>query len=125
MVKKSRDYGEVYFSQQELACRCEYEDCDAKPFSLLLLEIMNSLRRDYGKPIYVTSARRCKKHNQDVGGSPKSQHLQGKAIDIIMPEEDMYEFIVNCNAYGIRAIGIGPGWMHLDIRNGTPTSWVY
>lgn len=36
-----------------------------------------------GVPLAITSGYRCPDHNKAVGGSPQSQHLLGKAADIV------------------------------------------
>lgn len=40
------------------------------------------LRKWYGKPIKVNSFYRSHALNKAIGGSPTSQHVQGKAIDV-------------------------------------------
>lgn len=45
--------------------------------------IMNDIRDQFGKPIRITSTWRSEKHNIEVGGSKKSQHLTFDAIDFI------------------------------------------
>ncbi len=37
----------------------------------------------------VSSARRTPRRNKQVGGSPTSFHLRGRAIDIVGPEHDL------------------------------------
>ena len=49
---------------------------------LLVDNILDPLREVYGKPIIVTSGFRCKRLNNIVGGSKKSQHCNGEAADI-------------------------------------------
>lgn len=36
-------------------------------------------------PLVVTSAYRTPPHNRRIGGSPKSQHLEGRALDLTLP----------------------------------------
>lgn len=44
--------------------------------------VLEPLRKAYGKPIKVTSGFRCKKLNKAVGGASTSQHTYGQAADI-------------------------------------------
>lgn len=44
-----------------------------------MLEI---IRKRYGRPIRISSGYRCPELNKLVGGSVKSHHLQGLAVDI-------------------------------------------
>lgn len=50
---------------------------------LLVENILDPLRFAYGKPITVTSGYRSKALNKLVGGVSTSQHLEGKAADIV------------------------------------------
>lgn len=47
-----------------------------------LVEFMDTIRSEFGKPIRVNCAFRSKAVNDRVGGSSTSQHLQGLACDI-------------------------------------------
>jgi hypothetical protein len=51
---------------------------------LLAKEIFQPMRDYFGKPIYVSSGYRCEALNEAIGGSKKSQHCKGEAIDIDM-----------------------------------------
>ena len=48
----------------------------------LVQYILDPLREEFGKAIYVTSGYRCLKLNKAVGGSITSQHCKGLAADI-------------------------------------------
>ncbi|MCR5064927.1 MAG: peptidase M15 [Bacteroidales bacterium] len=73
-----------HFSTQELVCK----HCGQLPPSVkenieaLVDNVLDPLREQYGKPVYVTSGYRCLRHNTAVGGVPNSQHTKGEACDI-------------------------------------------
>ena len=48
----------------------------------LVDNVLDPLRKMWGKPIIVTSGFRCAKLNRAVGGVAKSQHTKGQAADI-------------------------------------------
>ncbi len=48
----------------------------------LVDHVLDPLRRQFGKPIYVNSGYRCPQLNKLVGGSVRSQHMRGEAADI-------------------------------------------
>lgn len=48
----------------------------------LVENILDPLRKAYGKPIRVNSGYRCGELNRLIGGVPTSQHLLGQAADI-------------------------------------------
>lgn len=47
----------------------------------LCRNVLEPLRRHYGKPIYPTSGYRCRAVNRLLGSSDKSQHCRGEAVD--------------------------------------------
>ena len=72
------------FRINEFVCRC---GCEMPPearqnIEALVANVLDPLREAYGKPIYVNSGYRCEKHNEVVGGVPRSQHMVGQAADI-------------------------------------------
>lgn len=80
-----------YFTIAEL-CRSEKADqyginnkCNkqqAEQLKQLIENVLDPLRKLYGKPIKVNSGFRCAELNKLVGGKPTSQHLRGEAADI-------------------------------------------
>ena len=114
-----------YFLPRELNCRCKRKSCDAKQMDSKFLLILDSIREEYGDSIIVNSGVRCIYHNKRIGGSPKSQHLLGKAVDVNMHPKDLDRFLNICRDNGIKGVGIGNGWLHIDIRDGEEITWVY
>ncbi len=51
----------------------------------LCLNVLEPLRTLIGKPIQITSGYRSPKVNAAIGGSKHSQHIVGKAADIVCP----------------------------------------
>ena len=61
--------------------RCKMEH--VPNIKALVANVLDPLRKAYGKPIRITSGFRCPKLNKAVGGSPTSQHMKGMAADIV------------------------------------------
>lgn len=61
-----------YFSTAELQCKC---GCARAVFHPGFLAELDGLREEFGLPMKPTSACRCKKHNTNVGGNPRSLHI--------------------------------------------------
>lgn len=57
----------------------------------LVDNILDPLRKAYGKPIIVTSGFRCARLNRAVGGATTSQHTTGQAADIRCVADDAQE----------------------------------
>ena len=79
------------FRIQEFVCRCGCQmPAEARQnIEALVAEVLDPVRDEYGKPIYVNSGYRCEKHNAAVGGVPRSQHLVGQAADISVKSEKL------------------------------------
>ena len=113
------------FSSDEFACKC----CGGQNINENLVFQLQKIRGIVKKPIIITSGYRCPAHNKKIGGSPKSQHLLGKAADIYvngMSVRDLYEVVSIFYKNGITGIGVYPeqGFIHVDIRE-KPGIWVY
>ena len=79
------------FRIQEFVCRCGCQmPAEARQnIEALVAEVLDPVRDEYGKPIYVNSGYRCEKHNKAVGGVPRSQHIVGEAADISVKSEKL------------------------------------
>jgi uncharacterized protein YcbK (DUF882 family) len=65
-----------------------------------------------GKPIIILSGYRCQRRNREVGGTPNSQHLYGRAADIRVEGMRGLEAL-RC---GFGGIGLYPNFVHVDVR---------
>lgn len=117
------------FKSQEFCCKCGCGLCDVDP---KLVEMLQIIRNYWGKPIRITSARRCSKHNKNVGGVQEdpnrpgsgSKHLHGLAADITTDSRAsiFYEFIVKLYKEG-KIPNLGyiqlyrmKNFVHVDVR---------
>tara|TARA_R110001592_G_scaffold163554_2_gene397478 strand:+ start:1791 stop:2162 length:372 start_codon:yes stop_codon:yes gene_type:complete len=80
--------------------------------------------RDYTDlPITINSGYRSEEHNKLIGGSPRSQHVLGKAADIVIkgmtPKETcaLIEFLIDNEILNIKGLGNYDTFTHIDIRN--------
>lgn len=53
-----------------------------------LASVLDNIRADFGRPIFVNSGYRCARLNALVGGVPTSDHLLGCAADITSRSRD-------------------------------------
>ena len=95
-----------------------------------LLELLDEMRAIYGKPIIITSGYRTPEHNASLGknASKNSSHLKGLAVDIAIENSNQrYEIIRIAMLLGIKRIGTGKGFVHIDIDASKPSNvnWVY
>ena len=88
------------FRKEEFRCKCGKCDGYGNGIATTLVETMQNLRTKYGKAINISSGYRCKEHNQVVGGSSTSKHMQGLACDFYFQDgslasQDLRMKIVN------------------------------
>ena len=57
--------------------------------------VFEPVRKHFNEPIYISSFYRCEELNKAIGGSSKSQHCKGEAIDI----DDVYGVKSNAEMY--------------------------
>lgn len=74
-----------YFSAEEMACKC----CGQLPADGIderLQNVLDAMRESVGGPLVLSCCYRCPSHNAEVGGVPGSQHVYGRAADVICPD---------------------------------------
>ena len=108
------------FKLSEIKCKCGGKYCNGYPvgFSYELLEQLQKVRNHFKKPVIITSAIRCTKHNANVGGIKNSKHTQGKAVDFYVKGvsyKKLYAYIKTLphNNY---TYNISGSVMHHDIK---------
>ena len=98
-------------------------------------ELKNALIRlaqSWGQTLTITSAYRSPEYNLKVGGKDKSEHKNGKAVDVTMTgysNSDRARFIESAINSGLTGIGVYDTFIHVDIggkrawgSNGSRTS---
>jgi uncharacterized protein YcbK (DUF882 family) len=65
----------------------------------------------------VTSGARCSIHNAKVGGSSKSKHVEGIAVDILCDGHQKYILTKIAIELGFGGIGIAKDFIHIDTRD--------
>ncbi len=119
------------FSKEEFDCN----DGSEMPINIYhnMVKVANQLQtlRDYiGKPIQVNSAWRSQEYNASIGGVKNSQHIMGRAADIVIkgmtPVEvsKTIEELINKGDMLQGGLGIYSSFVHYDIR-GIKARWDY
>lgn len=115
-----------HLSWAELACKdgAQYPLRWRATRGRALGEVFEALRHACGdKPIRIISGYRSPAHNRKVGGAKASQHMEGRALDLAIPDGltlDQFEGIALALARttNLRGIGRYPSnsSLHIDIR---------
>jgi hypothetical protein len=79
------------------------------------LNRLNTIREQYGKPIYINSGYRCDELNALVGGVKDSKHSLGLAVDLRW-DTDLIDFLIeNCSFDKLIREKAGKSkWIHLQ-----------
>ncbi len=86
--------------------------------TILVESVLDQVRDFYRQPIQPSSWYRSPELNKAIGGSPKSQHLTGLAVDFVVPgvsNKEVCVFIAsNCNFDQVIQEYGDEGWVHLS-----------
>ena len=126
-MKLSKNFTLQEFTKSQTALRKEIDNLPKDPdvvtkLQTLAEEILQPIRNKFG-PTVINSGYRCKKLNTAIGGSRKSQHCHGQAIDIddtykVVANSDMYNYIKNNLDFDQIIWEFGddenPNWVHVS-----------
>lgn len=102
----------IYFNLQEFECPC----CKRVMIHSNLLTNLIKLRKLVNEPIYINSGYRCKSYNDQVGGTSKSYHTFGMAVDICTKIGNISDLALHAKNVGFKGIGVYKTFLHLDVR---------
>jgi len=89
-----------------------------------LCELLEEIRREVKAPVRVLSGYRTPVYNRRIGGARASQHVEGRAADIIvdsMTVPRLHAAILDLHRTDVGAAALGglgryPGFVHVDVR---------
>ena len=125
------------FSSAEMMCSC---GCGEDSMDPDFMTILQNIRDDMNRPLRVSSAVRCAKHNSRVSSTGKDgPHVPRKngtaASDIVIAGADALRLIDIARKHGISGVGISQRgthskrFIHLDTISDShhprPTMWSY
>ena len=83
--------------------------------------IFEPLRNHFNEPIYISSFYRSPKLNKAIGGSAKSQHCKGEAIDI----DDVYSKATNAEFFNYIKESLEFDQLIWEFGNDQQPDWVH
>lgn len=102
-----------YFSESEFK-RCS-PSCKMEQMDQAFLALMDRVREAAGIPLVLNSAYRSKEYEKKMKRPGTSSHCEGKALDIrCSTSQNRYKIIKAALECGIRRIGVGKNYIHLD-----------
>ena len=106
---------------EEFPCNCQY--CKHRPPLRppdLLRHLVAMIEEHFGRPALLSSGARCAAKNSEIGGSTRSKHLEGIAIDFSVPgipTKDVH-FWIDSGFPDKFGLGLYNNHVHLDVREG-------
>jgi zinc D-Ala-D-Ala carboxypeptidase len=98
-----------FFKREEFKCRC----CGEEHMGADFLEKIEKAREISGVPYVITSGWRCGKHNKEIGGKSKSEHIYGQGADIVADTSTIrFHIMRGLILAGFRRIGLGENFIH-------------
>ena len=113
-----------HFSKRELSCPC----CGVMGMDQEFMDILEAVRKEYGKPMKLNSSFRCADHNAAINAKSSSSHCLGLAVDISCEGSRQRFDLIRHFLKHITRIGIGEGFLHADhdLGNKSPNViWTY
>jgi len=133
-----KDKNELSWADIEFFTPAEFDSPDligsGNQIDLRIVQVCDNIRRRYGKPMKINSGVRSVEHNasEGVGGRSNSGHLikdvLGHAADLAIPDSVARLIAIEeAVKAGIKRIGIGRGFIHLDNDESLPQGvcWLY
>lgn len=113
-----------YFTEREFNY-CT-PSCSMKDMDNHFLELLDSIRERAGIPFHITCAYRSKEWDKSKGRSGNSAHTKGKAVDVkYNSSADAFKIIQAAILLGIKRIGIGKNYIHLDNDDSLPQGVIW
>jgi len=118
------------FTNKELRCRC---GCGSREMPQRgTQERLQLVRTRFGRPVYLTSAKRCKRHPVESKKGTPGTHYEGFALDLKAQGAHALELMVIAIEEGFHGVGVsqkGSGrFIHLDDAPdapGRPRPWIW
>lgn len=116
------------FKSSDFDCQCKDPSCIQTLIDHELIEGLGEMVKQV-PDIKILSGFRCQTHNKRVGGSPNSQHVLGRAVDItseVVNYRRLKEIAEGIRLFNEGGIGLYPQskFLHVDVR-GVKTRWTH
>ncbi len=116
--------GIKHFRAEEFVCK----HCKEVYIDSFLVEVVEQIRRELGRPVVITSAYRCPEYNAAIGGVKNSAHTRGYALDIkCFTSKGRAELVSLLFDLGVDRVGIAQSFVHFDVDPDKPSPrlWLY
>jgi hypothetical protein len=123
-VSKYASYSEVINSNKakSLGISNEPNEEQLKNLVAICTNVFDEVREYYDVPLYISSGFRSDELNKVIGGSAKSQHMSGEALDI---DADVYGRITNKDVFNYIRDNLVFDQLIWEFGNDNNPEWVH
>lgn len=120
-AKISKNFTWKEFTKSDVALRHhimnEIIDWDVRDNIIELVQnVLQPLRDEYGKPMFINSGYRCPELNEKVGGVATSQHVKGQAADVGCSDPLALARLAKKMRIDYDQMGVYPTFVHFSYR---------
>ena len=113
-----------YFPESEVK-KC-VPSCSERDMDGAFLSLLDEVREKAGIPLVLNCAYRSSSWDKSKGRSGNSAHTRGKAVDIrCNASVTRYKIVKAALDCGVRRIGIGKSFVHLDNDDSLPQDVIF
>lgn len=106
-----------HFNRNEFDCQCR---CGTGEISMELVQNLELVRLEYGKPMRINSGIRCLEHNRKIGSRDTSSHIKCLAADIGCTNMSERKELLYILMKQFDRIGINKKFIHVDVDTDKP-----
>jgi zinc D-Ala-D-Ala carboxypeptidase len=109
------------FTKEEFDC----QETGENEMQARFMEMLQLLRKRYGKPMRITSGYRSPNHSIEKRKSKPGTHAHGIAADIYAVGPDKYRLVKLAFECGFTGVGVAANFIHLDCSRERCAIWSY
>jgi uncharacterized protein YcbK (DUF882 family) len=107
-----------HFSKREFDCQC---GCGTGTIHAMLVQKLELVRQEYGKPMRINSGIRCLEHNRKIGSKDTSSHIKCLAADVGCTDMSGRFALILVLMKHFKRVGINKKFIHVDVDSDKPS----
>jgi uncharacterized protein YcbK (DUF882 family) len=107
-----------HFSKKEFDCQC---GCGTGTINTILVQKLELVRQEYGKPMRINSGIRCLEHNRKIGSKDTSSHIKCVAADVGCTDMSARHELLQILLKYFKRVGVHKQFIHVDVDSDKPS----
>ena len=107
-----------HFSKKEFDCQC---GCGTGTINAILVQKLELVRQEYGKPMRINSGIRCLEHNRSIGSKDTSSHIKCVAADVGCTDMTARHELLQILLKYFKRTGVHKQFIHVDVDSDKPS----